>query len=889
MTPPVQFSVISAVYNAEEYIDAFMDSLVAQSYPLHALEIILVDDGSTDDTLGRLQAWQAKFPRSIRVLTGVNGGPGRARNRGLDVARNPWVTFCDPDDVLDSAYFERIAGFIRRDVNNQAAAVTGRLIQYFEAEGRLSDTHALAWKFLSGERIVDLEAEPHYVHLSAGTVFLRRSVLEEFSLRFNEQVRPTFEDAHLVARYLGCTPRPTIGLVPEARYYYRQRAAGSSLAQSGWKSSARYTQVLDHGYLGLLHLFNDRQGSVPRWVQNTVLYDLMWYFLADRAMRHPVAGLTESRRSELLDRMQRVMAHIEPEAILGFALVPVSIEIRTALVLRFKGALPPVWQLVSSGRHNRYQYMYRGDAPTEEYLNEDGCRIEPLASKRIAVEFFGEVFAYQRVTYFLSGESPRCVLDGEEQPAVPRPGPPQARYLPKHQDPALALQPLGLERQMLRLTQRIPLPALRSAASRAVRRAFRPKAAGPLPPGLRAQAQTAAGAEQTDADAALRLRAAAPEVKKRYADAWLIMDRPEHAFDNAEHFYRYVKQNHPEINAWFVLAEDSPDWPRLRDEGFRLIPYGSEELVLLALNASYRISSDAALPSYFPIDRGRFGGGQGSFVFLQHGVIWNDLSRWLNDKRIDRFIASTRAEYAALTGDGSVYSTTANEVRLTGLARFDSLYTRAQNAGPRTARLITVMPTWRMNLADLVAAAASPEEQQKVVLESQFFVEWRSFLESSQLRDAAARNNLSVAFFVHPSLSELLPKNALPDYVQLHPQPGVSLHDLILESAAFITDYSSTAFDAAYIDCPVLYFQFDDSTFLYGDHPARPGYFDFQRDGFGPVAATAQELQQNLAELESKDFRMPDRYADRVEKTFTYRDASNCSRIFESILELEKG
>ena len=467
--------------------------------------------------------------------------------------------------------------------------------------------------------------------------------------------------------------------------------------------------------------------------------------------------------------------------------------------------------------------MYRGDEPTEEYLNEDGCRIEPLASKRIAVEFFGEVFAYQRVTYFLSGESPRCVLDGEEQPAVPRPGPPQARYLPKHQDPALALQPLGLERQMLRLTHRIPLPALRGAASRAVRRAFRPKAAGPLPPGLRAQAQTAAGAEQTEADAALRLRAAAPEVKKRYADAWLIMDRPEHAFDNAEHFYRYVKQNHPEINAWFVLNRDSSDWNRLQEEGFRLVPYGSDELVLLALNAKYRISSDAALPSYFPVDRKRFGGGSGRFVFLQHGVIWNDLSRWLNDKRIDRFIASTPAEYAALTADGSVYSVTEREVRLTGLARFDALHRRAalkssQGSAPTT---ITVMPTWRMNVAEDMDRAAGPEERRAILRGSVFYQQWTAFISDPRVLALLNRTGFRLAFFVHPSLAAVLTEDALPEHVELHPQTGVSLHDLVLESAAFITDYSSTAFDAAYVDRNVLYFQFDADTFLRGDHPAQ--------------------------------------------------------------------
>ena len=884
MTHRRLFSVVSAVYNAERYIDDFLESLKKQTYPFHLLDIVLVDDGSTDGSLRMMQEWQRKHPRQIRVVTGRNGGPGAARNRGLDVVHNPWVTFCDPDDVLHPAYFAKVEGFIRRDRAHQAAAVTGRLIQYFEATGERRDTHALAWKFLGGERVVDLNAEPHYIHLSAGTVFLRRSVLNEFYLRFDERIRPTFEDAHLVARYLECCRQPTVGLVPEAVYYYRQRAEGTSLAQSGWASAQRYTSVLEYGYLDLLRHFYTRHGSVPRWAQNTVLYDIMWYFLADRAMRHPIAGIGAALRADLMNRLQEVMSFIDAEAILQFAIIPVSVEIRTAIALRFKGPLPYVWYRETTGTANRYQYFYRGPAPSERYLDGANTPLHPTVAKRIAVEFFGEVFAYQRVVYFPGNEQPRCELGGAVLDPIPRPGPPQARYLKKLTAPQLRLPPTILEHIVLRTTRLIPYTGIRRRIQSKVRRTLHPPLHGIITDAPVAVAQRAT-------DDALKALAQTQAVRDRYEDAWLIMDRPEHGFDNGEHFYRYVRDNHPEINAWFVLHLDSPDWPRLLQDGFRLIAYGSDELVLLALNASFRISSDAALPSYFPIDRKRFGGGNGRFVFLQHGVIWNDLSRWLNDKRIDRFIATTPSEYAALTGDGSVYAVTAQEVRLTGMARFDSLHKRAKNHGepPVRPKTIVVMPTWRMNLAESLERVERQQTRLDVVLASRFFREWNSFITSERLRLLLTRNGLRVAFFVHPSLASVLPAGVFPEYVDLYPQPGVSLHDLLLESAAFVTDYSSTAFDAAYIDLDVMYFQFDADTFLYGDHPARPGYFDYHRDGFGPVADTVEGLLHNLESWEANGFAAAEDYTERITRTFAYRDAGNCARIFESILELEKG
>jgi glycosyltransferase involved in cell wall biosynthesis len=894
MTARGVFSIVSAVYNAETYLDAFLESLTEQRYPFALLDIILVDDGSTDGSLAKIQDWQRRYPEQIRVLTGSNGGPGAARNRGLELARNPWVTFCDPDDVLDPGYLERVARFISLDRHDRAAAVTGRLIQFFEDTGETRDTHALAWKFLSGERIVDLDREPHYVHLSAGTVFLRTSVLSRSGLRFDERIRPTFEDAHLVVRYLNACTRPTIGLVPEARYYYRQRASGTSLAQSGWTSEHRYTSVLSHGYLALLKDLAEEHGHAPRWAQNTVLYDIMWYFLADRAMRHPVAALTDGQCRDFLTRLRQILAFIDVEAILDFAIVPVSLEIRTAMALYFKGRAPEAWYVdrpsPESGA-SRYAYFYRGDAPVERYLDAAGDRLVPATSKRIAHEFFGEIFAWQRIVHFPAAQRALCELDGVLHEASPRPGPPQARYLPKHVSADLRLEPLALEQVVVRAARLIPAAGLRKRVQGRLRRLFQPApGAAPDLSHFGISTVTSPGEQQQVADDRLKRRAANPDIRSRYQDAWLVMDRPEHGFDNGEHFYRHVIVNHPEINAWFVLNRNSSDWDRLQEEGFRLVPYGSDELVLLALNAKYRISSDAALPSYFPIDRKRFGGGSGRFVFLQHGVIWNDLSRWLNDKRIDRFIVSTPAEYASLTADGSVYSVTEREVRLTGLARFDALHRRAalKSSQGSAPTIITVMPTWRMNVAEDMDRAAGPEERRAVLRGSVFYRQWTAFISDPRVLALLNRTGFRLAFFVHPSLAAALTEDELPEHVELHPQTGVSLHDLVLDSAAFITDYSSTAFDAAYVDRNVLYFQFDAATFLRGDHPARPGYFDYRRNGFGPVADSVEELIRNLETLELNGFRAEDSYAQRAASTFAHRDAGNCARIFESVLELEK-
>ena len=98
-------SIIIPLYNARGYIDHIVPCVMQQTYP--NLEILLVNDGSTDDTLEKCQAYQAHDGR-IRVLSQKNGGVGAARNYGLAEARGDYVSFVDGDDYLKPDFIETL-------------------------------------------------------------------------------------------------------------------------------------------------------------------------------------------------------------------------------------------------------------------------------------------------------------------------------------------------------------------------------------------------------------------------------------------------------------------------------------------------------------------------------------------------------------------------------------------------------------------------------------------------------------------------------------------------------------------------------------------------------------------------------------------------------------
>ena len=140
---------------------------------------------------------------------------------------------------------------------------------------------------------------------------------------------------------------------------------------------------------------------------------------------------------------------------------------------------------------------------------------------------------------------------------------------------------------------------------------------------------------------------------KRRKRLWLVSDRDTQADDNGEHFYRYLLNNHPEVTAYFLLNKTSHDWTRLKSEGFRLVPYGSllHRFLLKKCTCIISAHADEYVTNYFHSDFIKI-----PFVFLQHGVLHNDLSGWLNTKHISIFITSSTKEYDSIVSPNSQYS-----------------------------------------------------------------------------------------------------------------------------------------------------------------------------------------------------------------------------------------
>ena len=102
-------SVIVPVYNVSPWLDECMESVVNQTFS--DFEVILVDDGSTDDSGDKCERWEEK-DRRIKVIHKENEGPSKARNLGIQEAKGTYLVFLDGDDWLDSRFLELLYGSV---------------------------------------------------------------------------------------------------------------------------------------------------------------------------------------------------------------------------------------------------------------------------------------------------------------------------------------------------------------------------------------------------------------------------------------------------------------------------------------------------------------------------------------------------------------------------------------------------------------------------------------------------------------------------------------------------------------------------------------------------------------------------------------------------------
>lgn len=213
-------SVIIPAYNNATYLCEAIDSVLAQTY--NDFEIIIVDDGSTDDTKNNVLSYVQRYPDKIKYFYQRNKGAGSARNKGIEEAQGEYFAFLDADDFVTPEWLGKLVSSFQ---NNNIGACVGRVV---------SPMPRTLIQSLVSSKIDDMSPIKDRGNYFVGSNLMVKKIVFEIIGKFDEDFCYASEDTDFGIR-IGLS-KFLIAYNKEAVMFYRQRADFCGLLKQKYRN-----------------------------------------------------------------------------------------------------------------------------------------------------------------------------------------------------------------------------------------------------------------------------------------------------------------------------------------------------------------------------------------------------------------------------------------------------------------------------------------------------------------------------------------------------------------------------------------------------------------------------------------------------------------------------
>ncbi|WP_161842381.1 bifunctional glycosyltransferase/CDP-glycerol:glycerophosphate glycerophosphotransferase [Candidatus Enterococcus huntleyi] len=883
-----------AVYNVENYVKEAVESLMSQKFSkMNQVEVILVNDGSTDHSKEICLELKKLYPDNVVFIDSKNYGVAGARNKGLKVATGKYINFLDPDDGLSESTLSDVYKFFEQHYT-KVDVVSIPMMMFGDSRG----PHPLNYKFVE-DGLIDLEEHFDYIQMSSPSSFFKSTAIQEE--RFDETMKYA-EDAKFIMNIIG--KKDCYGVVTTCHYKYRRRK--TSATQTGPMDKNWYTDYFKKFSLAVIekHLkMHGEEKTIPKYVQYTVLYDLRWRI----QIRNNVAKLTEDELIELFAIIKEILFYIEDRTILSLR----------KLSFQYKRFLLSLKENSENNFFHEYEEnndykMVIGENElgepnifclSEQKISVDLIQITKskikiegnigtpfdLKKAEISVVFQGKVYPtvavdrYVQNLYFVDTlikeyngfrvELPyeiegvkygsiSFIIKYKGKKFVPKISYGNFSYLKDSEAKIYERHGIMLFIDDDRSTIKVDV------TSKKLLKQYRNSYIYRL-------------LHRENKKFILKVilyRLMATFIRnKKKKEKWIFIERIQEAGDNAQALFEYCSNKADDIDKVFIINSFSKDFEQLKQYG-KVIKYGSIAHILQYLTADKVISSHADEYVYNPFGRNRKFYNDlmdQDYVFLQHGVTKNDMSDWLNKYKKNIRMLLTTSDYEYQSFIDEPYNYTEEEIFNLGFPRFDKLVSK-------TEKLILFMPTWRNPLVNKINRQTGEREYNSSFKDSEYCQKLVEFLNSPKLIDLLKRTGYKMKFVPHPNIrQQLIDIPVSSDLIETIDH-DVSYSELFSVGAILITDYSSIAFDFALLNKHIIYYQFD-------ENHLKDGYFEYETMGFGPVIHELNGIENYVSSLfvENQLINNPSQYFERTTNFYKYTDHENSKRVYEAILDLD--
>ena len=883
-----KFSIVIPVYNVENYLKETVDSVINQTIGFKDnIQIILVNDGSPDNSEAICKEYQKKYPDNIVYVLQENGGVSSARNNGINYIEGKYTNFLDSDDCWKKDALKLIYDFFEE--NYDEIDVVGARKKFFDAA---NGYHHLDYKF-RGTRVIDLLSNYEMIQMDVTGSVIKSSAIGD--IRFSTNLKYG-EDAQFINSII--LDKCKIGVVAEAIHLYRKRADESSALQNELKSESYYFDSPKYFHNDLIQQSLKRYGRVLEFIQYTVMYDLRWRLGKEIAGMLPIEKLEDYKNiiNQTLSYIDDRIILVQKNMGVGAKVYALNIkyktdvtkalisdhgklyydniclmnlmDVRSLLIFTFMEIKDDV--LYIEGKDNLFlnieDYTFYAKLngkvyepvryKTEKYDTQilgfkafegKGFKFEiPVKKGREdGIEFF-IVFKKTYVTriYFAMGKFAHIPSSGKDVGFYCT-----GDYILRVKGKTLKIIPYKKRRHLKYELEYWDL-LRKSKRSYLIKSRFLYYLMRPF-----------------------------------NKHVWLISDRPNKAGDNGEHFFRYVQSvQHRGIKPYFVLQKDSEDYEKMSKVG-KIIDFDSVKFRLMTLQSENVISSQASEYVLNP-----YGGDYKfmsdlynyNFVFLQHGITKDDISGWLNktNKNIKLFVTAGKPEYKSII-DGE-YFYDEEVVRLTGFPRFDNLARMAKDVKKK----VLIIPTWRKTLDKCVDPKTDTSVYYDKFKESDFFAFYNGLINNEKLISCMKKHGYEGLFCLHPLFAQQYVDFTENDVFKVN-HGYVDYQTQFAQSALLVTDFSSVFFDFGYLKKPVVYSQFDKDEFFKG-HSYSEGYFSYEDNGFGPVCRDLESTVNAICGYIENDCKNSEKYIKRIEDFYPFFDDNSCKRVYDDVLRLSE-